>query len=259
MTQTLTAQFEGQTALITGGGTGIGRAAAIALAAEGATVTVAGRTETTLQESVRLVREAGGSARLVVADVHDEDAVHHAVQVAAGEEGRLDMAVNSAGIDGGNDAYPTVDYPSTTVALMLTTNVQGMFFSMKHELALMVAQGSGSIVNISSGAGLVGVRGYSGYAASKHAEIGLTKSAALDYGPLGIRVNALCPGLVNTPLIAEMVNENPAMREELVASHPLGRIAEPEEIADAIVWLCSERSSYVTGIALPIDGGYTAR
>ncbi len=154
--------------------------------------------------------------------MHNEDAVRHAVQVAAGQEGRLDMAVNSAGIDGGNDAHPTVDYPS--------------------------------IVNISSGAGLVAVRGYSGYAASKHAEIGLTKSAALDYGPLGIRVNALCPGLVNTPLSAEMVDEKP--RE---ARRTCGVAAEPEEIADAIVWLCSQRSSYVTGIALPIDGGYTAR
>jgi NAD(P)-dependent dehydrogenase (short-subunit alcohol dehydrogenase family) len=259
MTETITAQFEGQNALITGGGTGIGRAAAIALAAEGATITVAGRTQATLEETVRLVEDAGGSARLVVADMQDEDAVRHAVEVAAGEEGRLEMAVNSAGIDGGNDSHPTVDYPSETVALMLATNVQGMFFSMKHELAIMVRQGSGSIVNISSGAGLVGVRGYSGYAASKHAEIGLTRSTALDYGHLGIRVNALCPGLVNTPLIAEMISENPAMHEELVASHPLGRVAEPEEIADAIVWLCSQRSSYVTGIALPIDGGYTAR
>jgi NAD(P)-dependent dehydrogenase (short-subunit alcohol dehydrogenase family) len=259
MTETITAQFQGHTALITGGGTGIGRAAAIALAAEGASVTVAGRTQATLEETVSVVNDNGGCARLVIADVHDEDAVRHAVEVTAGEEGRLDMAVNSAGIDGGNDAHLTVDYPSTTVALMLATNVQGMFLSMNHELPLMVRQGAGSIVNISSGAGLVGVRGYSGYAASKHAEIGLSKSTALDYGHLGIRVNALCPGLVNTPLIAEMINENPAMHGELVASHPLGRIAEPEEIADAIVWLCSQRSSYVTGIALPIDGGYTAR
>jgi NAD(P)-dependent dehydrogenase (short-subunit alcohol dehydrogenase family) len=141
----MSSQFEGHNALVTGGGTGIGRAAAIALAAEGATVTVAGRTETTLEETVRLVRDARGSARLAVADVHDEDAVRHAVQVAGGDEGRLDMAVNSAGIDGGNDAHPTVDYPSATVALMLATNVQGMFFSMKHELALMVAHGAGSI------------------------------------------------------------------------------------------------------------------
>jgi NAD(P)-dependent dehydrogenase (short-subunit alcohol dehydrogenase family) len=259
MTQATTLQFDGKNALITGGGTGIGRAAALALAAEGCTVTVAGRTQATLEQTVELVAEAGGTARYAIADVHDEDAVRHAVEVAAGDTGRLDLAVNSAGVDGGNDAYPAVDYPAETLSLMLATNVRGMFFSMKHELKVMAPQGSGSIVNISSGAGLVGVRGYSGYVASKHAEIGLTRSTALDYAHLGIRVNAVCPGLVNTPLIAEMVNENPALHEELTAAHPLGRIAEPEEIADAIVWLCSDKSSYVTGIALPVDGGYTAR
>ena len=133
-----------------------------------------------------------------------------------------------------------------------------MFFSMKHELAIMAAQGFGSIVNISSGAGLAGVPGYAGYVASKFAEIGLTKSAALDYANRNVRVNAVCPGLVNTPLIADMVTENPQMRERLVASHPLGRIAEPEEVADAIVYLATSKSSYVTGIALPVDGGYLA-
>jgi NAD(P)-dependent dehydrogenase (short-subunit alcohol dehydrogenase family) len=259
MTQTATSQFAGQHALITGGGTGIGRAAALALAAEGCTVTVAGRTQATLEQTVKLVAAAGGTARYAIADVHDEDAVRRAVEVAAGDSGRLDLAVNSAGVDGGNDAHPTIDYPTATLDLMLATNVRGMFLSMKHELKLMVAQGSGAIVNISSGAALVGVRGYSGYVASKHAEIGLTKSTALDYAALGIRVNAVCPGLVNTPLIAEMINENPELHEELLVSHPLGRIAEPEEIADAIVWLCSNKSSYVTGIALPVDGGYTAR
>jgi NAD(P)-dependent dehydrogenase (short-subunit alcohol dehydrogenase family) len=191
--------------------------------------------------------------------VNDDDAIGHAVRVAAGERGRLDVAGNSAGIDGGNDAHPLTEYPTETVDAMLATNVRGMFFSMKHELAVMAQQGFGSIVNISSGAGLTGVKGYSAYVASKHAEIGLTKSAALDYADRNVRVNALCPGLVNTPLIADMITENPSMREHLVASHPLGRIAEPEEVADAIVWLATDKSSYVTGIALPIDGGYTAQ
>lgn len=157
--------------------------------------------------------------------------MRRAVEVAAGDAGRLDFAVNSAGVE-------AVDH------------------SMKYELKLMSAQGHGSIVNISSGAGLVGVAGFSGYVASKHAEIGLTKSAALDYASYGIRVNAICPGLVNTPLVA---NEKPEMRDGLISAHPLGRIAEPEEIADAIVWLCSDKSSFVTGIGLPVDGGYTAR
>jgi NAD(P)-dependent dehydrogenase (short-subunit alcohol dehydrogenase family) len=252
-------QGDTRAALVTGGGTGIGRAAALALAAAGYSVTVAGRTAATLEETVKLVSEAGGKAKYVIADVHDEDAIRHSVEVAAGELGRLDVAVNSAGVDGGNDSHPFIDYPVETLDLMLATNVRGMFFSMKHELVLMAKQGFGSIVNISSGAGLTGVPGYAGYVASKHAEIGLTKSAALDYADRGVRVNAVCPGLVNTPLIADMITENPEMHEQLVASHPLGRIAEPEEVADSIVWLATSKSSYVTGVALPVDGGYLAR
>jgi NAD(P)-dependent dehydrogenase (short-subunit alcohol dehydrogenase family) len=259
MTHTTTQHTEPKKALITGGGTGIGRAAALALAADGYAVTVAGRTAATLEQTVKLVTHAGGSAKYVIADVHDEAAVRHAVEVATGESGRLDVAVNSAGVDGGNDSHPLIDYPVETLELMLATNVRGMFLSMKYELEIMSRQGFGSIVNISSGAGLTGVPGYSGYVASKHAEIGLTKSAALDYADRGVRVNAVCPGLVSTPLIADMMSENPAMHETLVASHPLGRIAEPEEIADAIIYLATSRSSYVTGVALPVDGGYLAR
>jgi NAD(P)-dependent dehydrogenase (short-subunit alcohol dehydrogenase family) len=258
-TTTQTQQTGPKKALITGGGTGIGRSAALALAAEGYEVTVAGRTAATLEQTVKLVTHAGGTAQYVIADVHDEAAVRHAVEVAAGESGRLDVAVNSAGVDGGNDSHPLIDYPVETLELMLATNVRGMFLSMKYELELMSRQGFGSIVNISSGAGLTGVPGYSGYVASKHAEIGLTKSAALDYADRNIRVNAVCPGLVNTPLIADMVSENPSMHEQLVASHPLGRIAEPEEVADAIIYLATSKSSYVTGVALPVDGGYLAR
>ncbi len=250
---------ERKTALVTGGGTGIGRSAALALAAEGYEVTVAGRTASTLEQTVKLVTQAGGSAKYVIADVHDAEAVRHAVEVAVGDAGRLDLAVNSAGVDGGNDSHPLIDYPVETLDLMLATNVRGMFLSMKYELEIMANQGFGSIVNVSSGAGLTGILGYSGYVASKHAEIGLTKSAALDYADRNVRVNAVCPGLVNTPLIADMVSENPAMHEQLVASHPLGRIAEPEEVADAILYLATNRSSYVTGIALPVDGGYIAR
>ena len=254
----MTKELEGKVAFVTGGGSGIGRSAALELASLGAAVTVAGRTEATLKETVDLIAAQGGKGRYVIVDVHDEEAVKRAVAVAA-EDGRLDYAVNSAGIDGGNDSHPLIDYPTATLDLMLATNVRGMFISMKYELELMAAAGRGSIVNISSGAGLAGVQGYSGYVASKHAEIGLTKSAALDYADRNVRVNAVCPGLVNTPLIANMVTENPSLHEHLMASHPLGRIAEPQEIADAIVWLCSDKSSYVTGVALAVDGGYTAR
>ena len=251
-------EFEGKVAFVTGGGTGIGRASAIALAARGATVTITGRTEKTLKETVEFIEGQGGKARYAIADVNDEAAIKAAVGVAA-EDGQLDYAVNSAGIDGGNDSYALADYPMETVDAMIATNVRGLFLSMKYELPLMAAAGSGSVVNLSSGAGLVGIKGYSGYSTSKFAEIGMTKSAALDYADRKVRVNAVCPGLVSTPLVAEMANQNPQLHDALMADHPLARIASPEEIADSVIWLCSDKSSYVTGISLAVDGGYTAR
>jgi len=251
--------FNNKTVFITGGGTGIGHACAVAFAAEGAIVTVAGRTESTLKATVECIETMGGQARYAVCDVRDEAALQRAVLLAAGDIGRLDVAVNSAGIDGGNQTYDTVNYPNDTFEDMIAVNVRGMFYSMKHELARMVEQGHGSIVNISSGAATVGATGYIGYAASKSAELGLTRSAALDYASKGIRVNAVCPALVSTPLVAGMVDENPAYHDMLMAMHPLGRIAEPAEIADAVLWLSSSKASYVTGIALPVDGGFTAQ
>lgn len=173
--------FNDKTAFITGGGTGIGRACAIAFAAEGAIVTIAGRTEATLKETAASIEVAGGRARYAICDVRDEAAVQQAIAQAMGDTGRLDVAVNSAGIDGGNHAWDTVNYPNETFEDMLAVNVRGMFYSMKHELAQMVRQGAGAIVNISSGAGLIGQAGYVGYTASKTAELGLTRSAALDY------------------------------------------------------------------------------
>ncbi|MEV7391079.1 SDR family oxidoreductase [Streptomyces sp. NPDC091215] len=248
--------FEGTTALVTGGGTGIGRASALALAAAGSTVTVAGRTVATLEETVRMITEAGGTARHVACDVSDEESVAHAVEVAVGDAGRLDFGINSAGISGGDDLQKTADYPVETFDRIIAIDLRGTFLSMKYQLRQMQVQGFGSIVNIGSAAGVVGATGFSGYTAAKHGVIGLTRTAALDYGPDGIRVNALVVGLVNTPLIAE--GRSPEVMAARVAAHPIGRIAEPEEIADAVLWLCSDRSSFVTGAALPVDGGYTA-
>ncbi|MFF4317034.1 SDR family NAD(P)-dependent oxidoreductase [Streptomyces sp. NPDC001507] len=249
--------FEGTTALVTGGGTGIGRASALALAAAGCTVTVAGRTVATLEETVRMITEAGGTARHVACDVSDEQSVAQAVEVAVGDSERLDFGVNSAGISGGDDLRKLADYPSETFDRMIATDLRGTFLSMKYQLRQMQAQGFGSIVNVGSGASVVGVAGFAGYTAAKHGVIGLTRTAALDYGPSGIRVNALVVGLVNTPLIVE--GRSPEVMAARVAAHPIGRIAEPEEIADAVLWLCSDRSTFVTGAALPVDGGYTAR
>jgi NAD(P)-dependent dehydrogenase (short-subunit alcohol dehydrogenase family) len=245
-------QFAGKTALVTGGGTGIGRASALALAAEGALVTVAGRTQETLKETVRLIEAAGGSARFVVADMTEEAQVENAVNAASADIGHLDLALNNAGYDG--EYQLTKDYSTEMLDHMIALNIRGVFLSMKYELQHMVAHESGSIVNMSSGAGLVGVAGFSGYTATKAAEIAMTKSSALEGAPHGIRINAVCPGLVDTPMIATLDEEH---RKALGASHPLGRIARAEEIADAVVWLLSDRASYVTGIALPVDGGYS--
>ncbi|GIF98153.1 glucose 1-dehydrogenase [Catellatospora citrea] len=248
----MTQQFAGKTAFVTGGGSGIGRASALALAAEGALVTVAGRTAHTLRETVGMIEAAGGSARYVVADVTDETQVEQAVQAAAAGVGRLDIALNNAGYDG--EYQLTKDYSTQMLDHMIALNVRGMFLSMKYEMRQMVAQGSGSIVNMSSGAGLVGVAGFSGYTATKAAEIAMTKSTALEGAPHGIRVNAVCPGLVDTPMIADLPEEQ---RNSLSAAHPLGRIAQPREIADAVLWLSSDKAAFITGIALPVDGGYS--
>jgi NAD(P)-dependent dehydrogenase (short-subunit alcohol dehydrogenase family) len=247
-------QFAGRTALVTGGGSGIGRATALALAAEGALVTVAGRTQDTLKETVRLIQADGGAARHIVADVCDEAAIEAAVEAAIGDTGRLDFAVNNAGYDG--EYQLTQDYSTEMLDRMIAINIRGVFLSMKHELKQMVAQGFGAVVNMSSGAGLVGVSGFSGYTATKAAEISMTKSSALEVAPLGIRVNALCPGLVETPMIADMSPDTEPMKS-LIAAHPIGRIGQASEIADAVVWLCSDKTGYITGVALPIDGGYT--
>ncbi|MFB6561723.1 glucose 1-dehydrogenase [Streptomyces sp. NPDC056400] len=245
-------QFAGASALVTGGGSGIGRASALALAAEGALVTVAGRTAASLKETVRLIEASGGSARYVLADITDEAQVEKAVDAAVADIGRLDIALNNAGYDG--EYQLTRDYSTEMLDRMIALNVRGVFLSMKHELRHMTAQGSGAIVNMSSGAGLIGVPGFSGYAATKAAEIGMTKSTAVEVAPHGIRVNAVCPGLVDTPMIAALDADQ---RTSLDAAHPLGRIARAEEIADAVVWLSSDKASFVTGIALPVDGGYT--
>lgn len=252
----MTPPLDGRTALITGGGTGVGRAAALALAAEGCLVTVCGRTASTLAETVGLVKAAGGAARFVRCDVSDERSVQGAVEAAIGDTGRLDFGVNSAGVSGGDDLKPTAEYETEKFDLMIATDLRGTFLAMKYELRQMKAQGFGSIVNISSAAGLVGASGFSGYTAAKHGQIGLTKTAALDYGRDGIRVNAIAAGLIDTPLVA---NRPPEVMAARIAVHALGRLAQASEIADAVVWLCSDRSSFVTGAALAVDGGYTAR
>ena len=252
----MSADLNGTRAFVTGGGTGIGRSSALALAARGCFVTVAGRTQSTLDAVVELIRQADGDGAAVACDVTDEASVQRAVERAAGPAGRLDFAVNSAGVSGGDDLRPLADYSNEQFDRMIAVDLRGTFLSMKHEIRHMLPRGKGSIINIASGAGLVGVPGFAGYVAAKHGQVGMTKAAALDYGTKGIRVNAIAAGLIDTPLISQ--GRSPEVMAARIAAHPIGRIGRPEEIAAAVVWLCTDASSFVTGTAIPVDGGYVA-
>lgn len=243
------------TAFVTGGGSGIGEAVARALAAQGWLVTVAGRSKTKLQAVVSAIEATGGSARVAECDVSDEASVRAAVGVAIAGTNRLDAAVNSAGVSGGDALKPLAEYSTEQFDTMIATDLRGTFLSMKYELQHMT-RGS-SIVNLGSGASLVGVPGFAGYVAAKHGVAGLTKAGALDYGAAGIRINCIAAGLVETPLVA--TGRSPEVMAARIAAHPIGRIARASEIADTVLWLLSDQSSFVTGAVIPVDGGYTAR
>jgi NAD(P)-dependent dehydrogenase (short-subunit alcohol dehydrogenase family) len=241
--------------LITGALTGIGRATAIAFAKEGARLVVAGRHEEVGQGLAAGLRSLGAEAEFIGADVRHEDDVRDLVDRTVARFGRLDAAVNTAGTEG--NPGPVAEQSADSYAATFDTNVLGTLLSMKHELRVMQAQGSGSIVNISSTYGHEGVRGASIYAASKHAVEGLTKSAALEAAAFGVRVNAMAPGPTETAMLNRFTG-TPERKAALVASVPLGRAGAPEEIAHAIVFLASDKSSFVTGQVLAADGGKSA-
>jgi NAD(P)-dependent dehydrogenase (short-subunit alcohol dehydrogenase family) len=241
-------------ALVTGGGTGIGRATAIALTGEDCRVVVLGDLAETLVQTVSDIRNLGGDADYVVCDVRDVDAVRVACERATLGHG-LDIAVNSAGVSGGEAPAPCADYDIDKFDNILAIDLRGLFVCMKYEIQAMRTSGGGVIVNVGSGASVVGVGGFAGYVAAKHGVLGLTRAAAIDHAPDGVRVNAVLAGLVDSPLTADRPAHVIAAR---LAAHPIGRIARPEEIADAIVWLCSDRSTFVTGAGIAVDGGYTA-
>lgn len=248
----------GKTALVTGGASGIGRATALAFAREGALVAVADRTEVAAQGTVAAINAAGGQAIAIAADVTREDDVAGMVARALIAFGRLDCAFNNAGIapfQVGPVGQKTHELGESSWAGVIAVNLTGVFLCMKHQVPAMLRQGGGAIVNTASIAGLVGLPTSGAYAASKHGVIGLTKSAALEYAQDRIRVNAVCPGYIRTP----MTDESVARRgEELMSKIPMRRLGTPEEIAEMVVWLCSERASYVTGSAYTVDGAYSA-
>ncbi len=246
-------QLEGKVALVTGGSSGIGRATALLLAFEGARVVVSDVNVAGGQETLQLIQRQGGGGMFTRADVAKAADVEALLTLTMDTYGRLDGAVNNAGV--GGTMTPTDRHTEEEWDLVLNINLKGVFLCMKYELPAMLKTGGGSIVNIASAAGLIGFRHASAYAASKHGVVGLTRSAALEYAKKNIRVNAVCPGFTHTPMVEAMEEANPKMTEATINSVPMRRLGTPEEIAQSVLWLCSDASSFVTGHALAIDGG----
>jgi NAD(P)-dependent dehydrogenase (short-subunit alcohol dehydrogenase family) len=238
---------------VTGGGSGLGRASAIALARAGATVTVADVDEQGGKETAALVsEEAGGDADFVRADVTQADEVEAMVDKAVARWGHLDCALNNAGTTG--VSAPTADYTLDDWNRAIALNLTGVFLCLKYELPAMLERG-GAIVNMASGAGLVGFPGLPAYVASKHGVVGLTRAAALEYASQGVRVNAICPGSTRTPMLEGFMGGDEQVERMMTRAVPLGRLGRPEEIAEAVVWLCSDAASFVVGHSLAVDGG----
>jgi NAD(P)-dependent dehydrogenase (short-subunit alcohol dehydrogenase family) len=250
-------EFEGRVALVTGAGSGIGKAAARLFAERGARVSLLDLDREAGESTAEAIRRVGGEALFIEADVAENAAVERAVELTVERYGRLDCAYNNAGLSG--PPHFVAEMPEEqwrrTIDVMLT----GVYLCMRHEIPRMIEAGGGAIVNCSSGAGLIGFPGQAAYVASKHGVIGLTRTAALEYGSQGIQINAICPGTARTRMVTEVIAETPELDDELKRLHPIGRIAEPEEIAEAALWLCSKRSSFVLGTALSVDGGFVAQ
>ena len=249
-------RFEGKVALVTGGGSGIGRATALKFAVEGASVVIGNRNEKAGQETVDLIEQAGGKASFYRTDVTKLENVQDLIKYTIDTYGGLHAAFNNAGVDDPQAMIP--DQTEATFDLVMNVNVKGIWYSMKCEIEHMLANGGGAIVNTSSIAGLIGFPGHAPYVASKHAVIGLTKTAALEYAQQGMRINAVCPGAIETPMLEEFTGGDSKTLEYMKSLHPIGRLGKPEEIADAVVWLCSDEASFVLGQGITIDGGFTA-
>lgn len=253
----VTYDFTGKVAFVTGGSAGMGAATVRAFAEAGAAVAIVDLNADAAERFAAELNAAGHRAIGIGCDVSNEQQVADAVARTVEAFGSLDMAFNNAGI-----MRPPVDSADETAGAfdaLVAVNLRGVWASMKHELAQMRAQGSGAIVNCSSLGGLVGGNGRATYHATKHGVLGQTKSVALQYGPLGIRVNAVCPGTIATPMVDRMTAAGELDPDGAIAAIPMGRLGRPEEIAAAVLWLCSDGASYVTGVALPVDAGYTAQ
>ena len=254
------AQFTDKVALVTGGTSGIGKATAIAFAKEGAKVVISGRREEEGKETVELIEKAGGKGKFVKSDVSQESDIKKLIDETVSSFNRIDFAFNNAGID--SDNLPLHEHSIEKFDKLMSINVRGLFICMKYEIIQMLKTGGGVIVNNSSMGGLIAFPGFSPYHASKHAVMGLTKSAALDYAKSNIRINAVNPGVIHTAMvdrIIESVGDAEVAEQQFTAGIPMGRMGQPEEIASTVLFLCSDAASYMTGQSLVIDGGYVTQ
>src|SRR5579885_2274880 len=250
--------LDGKVAIITGAGSGIGRAASRVFAREGAKLVLADWNETGGAETLRIVQDLGAEAVFAKTDVSRREDVDALVAKAVTAFGRLDCAFNNAGIEGASAV--THECTEENWSKVIAVDLTGVWLCMRAEIAQMLKQGGGgAIVNTSSGAGLAGVRGMPAYVAAKHGVAGLTKAAAVEYGRHNIRVNAVCPGPIRTPMMARLLGERPDAEQRFARGGPLKRLGEAEEIAETVAWLCSDRASYVTGVPMPVDGGFMAQ
>jgi NAD(P)-dependent dehydrogenase (short-subunit alcohol dehydrogenase family) len=252
----MTTEMRGKVAIVTGGTSGIGRDTAVLFAQAGVKVVVAGRREVEGNETVELIRAAGGDGLFVKTDVAMAAEVQALVRKTVEKFGRLDIAFNNAGIEG--NLVPIVIQPEADWDRTIDINLKGTWLCLKYEIQQMLKQrGGGAIVNMASVAGLIGSAGFATYSASKHGVIGLTKSAALETARNGIRVNAVCPAVIETPM-GERIFGAPEVKPHAIGLHPIGRFGKPMEVAEAVVWMCSDRASFMTGQSLVLDGGFLA-
>ena len=247
--------FKNKVALITGGSFGIGRATAIAFAKKGTKIVIADWKEN--QETMDLIENSGGEAIFVKCDVSKSEDVKAMVEETINTFGQLDYAFNNAGIEGAS--APTQDCTEENWDKTIGINLKGIWLCMKYEIPEMLKNRKGVIINCSSVAGLIGFQGLPAYVASKHGVIGLTKTAALENAPLGIRINAVCPGVIQTAMIDRLTGKTKEAIKQFTELEPVGRFGQPDEIANAVIWLCSDEASFVTGVAMPVDGGFVAQ
>jgi NAD(P)-dependent dehydrogenase (short-subunit alcohol dehydrogenase family) len=248
--------FKGKVAVVTGASSGIGKSVSELYAREGATVVLSDINQELGEKTTDGIRKAGGEAMFVRADVSTPSDCEAMVKATLDKYGRLDFACNNAGI--GGDQQPTADYSIEAWEKTISVNLSGVFYCMKYEIPAMLKSGSGSIINMASILGRVGFSGAVGYVAAKHGVLGLTKNAAMEYAPQGIRVNVVGPGFISTPMLQELEN-NPEINNMLISLHPIGRLGKPEEVAELVIWLSSTNASFVTGAYIPVDGGYLTR